>query len=200
MLEDLEQRGGSKSKRARNAAMEIPSTPPPPLRVVDATVRPGFDFLGYRFFGNSRYPRPSSEKKLRDSIREKTSRTSGEAMPEMIKRVNRSLRGWFEYFKNSSRQAFNAIDAYTRMRLRSVKAFEEARPGRWSRPLSLAKRLLSGTWPLQSCRGTCSVPPVREIGPLTGEPDAGDPPVRFGGRGGPSPGSPYPYRGMSLAA
>ena len=30
--------------------------------------------------------------------------------------------------------------------------------------------------------------------PLTGEPDAGDPPVRFGGRGEAIP-RPYPYRG-----
>ena len=33
--------------------------------------------------------------------------------------------------------------------------------------------------------------------PLTGEPDAGDPPVRFGGRGG-ALRHPYPYRGAGI--
>lgn len=105
---------------------------PEKTRVVDSTVRPGFDFLGYRFFGTSRYPRPSSEKKLRSSIREKTPRTSGEALPEIIKRVNASLRGWFEYFKHSSRHAFDAIDKYVRMRLRSILRKRSKRKGRGS--------------------------------------------------------------------
>lgn len=103
---------------------------PVKTRIVDATQRPGFDFLGYRFFGKSRYPRPSSEKKLRDSIREKTPRTQGQSLPEIIKRVNASLRGWFEYFKHSSRQAFNAIDAYVRMRMRSILRKRSKRKGR----------------------------------------------------------------------
>ena len=35
---------------------------------------------------------------------------------------------------------------------------------------------------------------LSEVNPPTGEPDAGDPPVRFGGRGEPGPlGPPYPY-------
>lgn len=103
---------------------------PEKTRIVDATVRPGFDFLGYRFFGNRRYPRPSSEKKLRENLRNKTPRTSGESMPEIIKRVNATLRGWFEYFKHSSRYAFQAIDAWVRMRLRSILRKRSKRRGR----------------------------------------------------------------------
>jgi RNA-directed DNA polymerase len=103
---------------------------PVKTRVVEATQRPGFDFLGYRFFGKHRYPRPSSEKKLRNSIREKTPRTQGRSLPEIIKRVNASLRGWFEYFKHSSRRAFDAIDAYVRMRLRSILRKRSKRRGR----------------------------------------------------------------------
>jgi len=103
---------------------------PEKTRIVDATVRPGFDFLGYRFFGSSRYPRPSSEKKLRDNIRNKTPRKSGDSMPEIIKRVNATLRGWFEFFKHSSRRAFHAIDAYIRMRLRSILRKRSKRKGR----------------------------------------------------------------------
>lgn len=103
---------------------------PEKTRIVDATKRPGFDFLGYRFFGNSRYPRPSSEKKLRDNIRRKTPRTSGESIEKVIERVNASLRGWFVYFKNSSRHAFTNIDQYVRMRIRSILRKRSKRKGR----------------------------------------------------------------------
>lgn len=103
---------------------------PDKTRIVDARRRPGFDFLGYRFFGSYRYPRPSSEKKLRKSIREKTPRTSGESLEEIIKRVNATLRGWFEYFKHSSRQAFVATDGWVRMRLRSLLRKRSKRRGR----------------------------------------------------------------------
>ena len=99
-------------------------------RVVEATVRPGFDFLGYRFFGNHRYPRPSSEKKLRERVRAKTPRTSGESLEEIIKRVNATLLGWFGYFRHSSRRAFDAIDKWVRMRLRSILRKRRKRRGR----------------------------------------------------------------------
>lgn len=103
---------------------------PTKTRVVDSTVRPGFEFLGYRFFGRYRYPRPSSEKKLRDSIRTKTSRTSGEALPTIINRVNATLRGWFEYFKHSSSYAFESMDKWVRMRLRAILKKRSKRKGR----------------------------------------------------------------------
>ena len=103
---------------------------PEKTRIVDAKVRPGFDFLGYRFFGKYRYPRPSSEKKLRGNVREKTPRTSGTSLPEIIKRVNATLRGWFGYFKHSSRWAFQRVDGYVRMRLRSILRKRSKRHGR----------------------------------------------------------------------
>jgi len=103
---------------------------PVKTRVVDASERPGFDFLGYRFFGNRRYPRPSSQKKLRDSIRDKTPRNSGESLETIVKAVNATLRGWFEYFKHSSRSAFPALDAWVRMRLRSILRKRSKRHGR----------------------------------------------------------------------
>ncbi len=99
-------------------------------RIVDSTIRPGFDFLGYRFFGRSRYPRPGSEKKLRDNIRKKTTRTNGNSLEAIIKEMNLSLRGWYEYFKHSSRRAFHAIDGWVRMRLRSILRKRSKRRGR----------------------------------------------------------------------
>lgn len=103
---------------------------PTKTKVVDATLRPGFEFLGYRFFGNHRYPRPKSTMKLHDSIREKTPRTNGQGLKEIIKQLNASLRGWFGYFKHSSRHAFEKIDAWVRMRLRSILRRRSKRRGR----------------------------------------------------------------------
>ena len=98
-------------------------------RVVDATQRPGFDFLGYRFFGRHRYPRPTSMNKLREAVREKTPRMNGHSLEEIIKRVNLTLRGWYEYFKHSSRRAFAATDQWVRMRLRSILRKRSKRHG-----------------------------------------------------------------------
>jgi RNA-directed DNA polymerase len=103
---------------------------PTKTKVVDARVRPGFEFLGYRFCGKYRDPRPKSTMKLRDSIREKTPRKNGKSMEEIVKRVNATLRGWFEYFKHCSRHAFEKIDAWVRMRLRSILRKRSKRHGR----------------------------------------------------------------------
>ena len=51
-------------------------------------------------------------------------------MSEIIKRVNETLRGWFGYFKHSSRRAFVQMDGYVRMRLRSILRKRSKRPGR----------------------------------------------------------------------
>lgn len=99
-------------------------------RVVDATERPGFEFLGYQFFGNTRYPRASSEKKLRKSVRRNTRRTSGDSLKTIIDRINATLRGWFAYFKHSSRSAFPALDKWVRMRLRTILRKRSKRFGR----------------------------------------------------------------------
>jgi len=103
---------------------------PVKTRVVDATERPGFEFLGYQFFGNSRYPRASSEKKLRESIRQKTPRTNGKSLKAIIDQLNATLRGWFGYFKHSSRRAFDRMEAWVRMRLRSILRKRSKRHGR----------------------------------------------------------------------
>jgi len=48
---------------------------PEKTRIVDASIKGGFDFLGYHFERNTRWPRNKSMKKLKDSIRQKTRRT-----------------------------------------------------------------------------------------------------------------------------
>jgi RNA-directed DNA polymerase len=80
----------------------------------------GFEFLGYRFIKHRRFPRQKSLGKFRETIRGKTRRNNGSSMHKIIADVNRTLRGWFEYFKHSWRTTFRAIDGWVRMRLRSI--------------------------------------------------------------------------------
>ena len=88
-----------------------------------------FDFLGYRFERDQRWPRPKSLQKLKDAIREKTKRNVGRSLPGVIENVNRTLRGWFEYFKHSGRRTFQTLDGWIRMRLRSILRRRQKRRG-----------------------------------------------------------------------
>jgi RNA-directed DNA polymerase len=92
---------------------------PEKTKVVDARTD-SFDFLGYRFERGRRYPRPKSMQKIKDAIRAKTKRTSGESLKVIISRLTPTLRGWFEYFKHSDRTTFPRLDGWIRMRLRSI--------------------------------------------------------------------------------
>lgn len=92
---------------------------PTKTKVVNS-LEDSFDFLGYRFVRNHRFPRDKSMKKLKDVIRAKTSRTSGQSLYVIITDVNRTLRGWFEYFKHSQPTLFRELDSWIRMRLRST--------------------------------------------------------------------------------
>ena len=93
---------------------------PEKTHVVDATQKGGFDFLGYHFERGYRWPRKKSLKKLKDRLRELTRRTNGQSLKEIIRRVNRTLEGWFEYFKHSHKGTFPNLDSWLRMRLRSI--------------------------------------------------------------------------------
>ena len=90
----------------------------------------GFEFLGYRFIKHRRFPRKKSLAKFKDAIRDKTKRTNGRSLPAIIADVNRTLRGWFEYFKHSWRTTFPDLDGWVRMRLRSTLRKRSGRRGR----------------------------------------------------------------------
>ena len=90
----------------------------------------GFEFLGYRFIKHRRFPRQKSLSKFRDTIRSKTKRTNGQSMQSIIVNVNRTVRGWFEYFKHSWRTTFSGLDGWIRMRLRSILRKRAGRRGR----------------------------------------------------------------------
>jgi RNA-directed DNA polymerase len=93
---------------------------PDKTRIVDATQPGGFDFLGYHFERGMRWPRRKSLGKLQDSIRRKTGRNNGRSLSVIITDVNRTLKGWFGYFQHSHRTTFVGLDAWIRMRLRSL--------------------------------------------------------------------------------
>lgn len=93
---------------------------PEKTRIVDATQRGGFDFLGYHFERGRRWPRKKSLTKLKERLRAKTSRLDGRRLEDIVKDVNRSLRGWYGYFQHSKASTFKTVDGYLRRRLRSV--------------------------------------------------------------------------------
>lgn len=93
---------------------------PEKTRLVDASQPGGFDFLGYHFERGRRTPRKKSLAKLRDNVRARTRRTNGNSLERTIALLNPVLRGWFQYFKHSYFQVFAPIDAWVRMRLRSI--------------------------------------------------------------------------------
>lgn len=92
---------------------------PTKTKIVDAQTD-GFDFLGYRFEKQRRFPRRKSLAKFRDAIRSKTRRKEGRSLHMIIADVNRTLIGWFEYFKHSYRTVFASLDGWIRMRLRTI--------------------------------------------------------------------------------
>jgi RNA-directed DNA polymerase len=103
---------------------------PEKTKLVDATKRGGFDFLGYHFERGYRWPRKKSEGKLKDSIRDKTPRNYGDSLEKCISELNKTLEGWYEYFKHSHYTTFVPLDKWIRMRLRSILRRRAGRKGR----------------------------------------------------------------------
>jgi RNA-directed DNA polymerase len=99
---------------------------PDKTRTVDMSLADShFDFLGYRFKRSRRgrlirLVRPKSLRKLRESIKPKTRRKNGRSMEAIVTDVNRTLKGWFGYFKHVHPIELEKIDQWLRMRLRSI--------------------------------------------------------------------------------
>ena len=90
----------------------------------------GFEFLGYRFIKHRRFPRKKSLMKFKDAIRAKTRRTPGKSLQAIITDVNRTLRGWYAYFKHCWPTTFRQLDSWIRGRLRSILRKFAKRKGR----------------------------------------------------------------------
>jgi RNA-directed DNA polymerase len=89
----------------------------------------GFEFLGYRFERGRRQVRKTSLLKLKETIREKTRRTRGQSLKAVIADLNRTLRGWFGYFKHAQPGIFRELDQLIRRRLRAMLRKQAHRPG-----------------------------------------------------------------------
>jgi RNA-directed DNA polymerase len=116
---------------------------PEKTRVVDATQRGGFDFLGYHFERGLKWPRAKSLTKLRERLRAKTPRLDGRSLRAIVADVNGTLRGWYGYFQHSQANVFAAVDGYVRRRLRSVL---EKRRGRTRQGLGAAHQRWPNEW------------------------------------------------------
>ena len=66
---------------------------------------------------------------LKDAIRAKTRRTRGHSLGVVIVDLNRTLRGWFAYFKQAHPRTFSKLDQMTRRRLRDLLRKQDKRPG-----------------------------------------------------------------------
>lgn len=103
---------------------------PTKTRIVDATQRGGFDFLGYHFERGLRWPRQKSLDKFKEAIRQKTPRTQTGPMKIIVGNVNRTLRGWMAYFQHSIGNIFPPLDTWVRGRLRSIQRKRHKGSGR----------------------------------------------------------------------
>jgi RNA-directed DNA polymerase len=109
---------------------------PEKTRTVDMSeIGSHFDFLGYRFQRSRkgklmRLVRPKSLRKLRETIKSKTRRTSGKSMEAIAVDVNQTLKGWYGYFKNAKASELGSIDGWIRMRLRSILRKRNSLKGR----------------------------------------------------------------------
>ena len=103
---------------------------PTKTRIVDATQKGGFEFLGYHFERGLKWPREKSFDKLKDTIRRHTRRTTGQSMRSTVRLINPTLRGWFQYFQHSQWNTLSGLDSWVRMRLRSILRKNEGRKGR----------------------------------------------------------------------
>jgi RNA-directed DNA polymerase len=103
---------------------------PEKTRIVDASQPGGFDFLGYHFERGMKWPRKKSMDKLKEAIRGKTRRKARESLPKICQELNKTLVGWFGYFKHSKSNVFPGIDGYIRRRLRSILRKRDGGKGR----------------------------------------------------------------------
>jgi RNA-directed DNA polymerase len=137
---------------------------PTKTRIVDATQAGGFDFLGYHFERGMKWPRKKSLQKFKDAIRAKTQRKNGQSLQAIITDVNRTVRGWFEYFQHSHEPTFRPLDGWIRMRLRSILRKRRGQRGRgrgsdhqrWPIAFFSAQGLFSLVAAHASARQSCS--------------------------------------------
>src|SRR5262245_33343380 len=89
----------------------------------------GFEFIGYRFERGRRDVRKKRLDKLKETVGAKTRRTRGQSLKVVVVDLNRTLRGWFGYFKHAHPSIFLTLDQLIRRRLRAMLRKQAHRPG-----------------------------------------------------------------------
>lgn len=98
-------------------------------------------FLGYTMSNHLKpklKPAPQSVKRAKDRVREITHRGCGRNIVQVIKDMNKFLRGWIGYFRLSTvKQTFVALDQWIRRRLRKI-LWEQ-----WKKPKTQCRKLIA---------------------------------------------------------
>jgi RNA-directed DNA polymerase len=103
---------------------------PEKTRIVDATLKGGFDFLGWHFEQGYRWPREKSQRRFMEAIRQQTRRSNGRSLKKVIHGLNHTIRGWGNYFQGGVRSVPRGLDKWLRMRVRSILRRRDKRRGR----------------------------------------------------------------------
>jgi group II intron reverse transcriptase/maturase len=91
----------------------------------------GFDFLGWHYQGDQRWPRQKSTQGLRSRLRRQTRRNRPGSMAVICQELEPVLRGFFHYYRNgNSGRSFQRTTSWLRHRLRSIQRRREKRAGR----------------------------------------------------------------------
>ena len=103
---------------------------PEKTRIVNTAAGESFEFLGWHFERGYKWPREKSQQKFKETIRKRTVRHHGDALPKVIARVNRVIRGWGNYFQGGVRNVPQKLEKWVRMRIRSMLRRRDGRRGR----------------------------------------------------------------------
>jgi RNA-directed DNA polymerase len=116
--------------------------------VARATTRKflGYSFLKWKGVFRRRIATRSLER-LKDKLRDRTRRTTGEPLPKLITRVNQLVTGWVGYYRLAETPTvFQELDEWLRHRLRQLLW------KRWKRPKTRYRELVARGVPPSSAR------------------------------------------------
>jgi RNA-directed DNA polymerase len=153
----------------------------------------GFDYLGWHYQGQQRWPRKKSTDKLRHRLRQLSRRNRPDSLQTICGELAPVQRGWFNFFRAGNvQQKFQVLDEWLRRRLRSLLRRRKKLRGisprgrdhqRWPNSYFTEHGFFSLLDHLNEYRRT-----PRQLNFFSardwsiGEPYVGKPPVRFGGR------------------
>ena len=106
---------------------------PTKTRLLDASQRGGFDFLGYHFERGMHWPSKKARARLRERLRPLTRRPNGHSLACIVARLNPVLRGWYTSFQHGRVYDLPQLDGWVHMRLRALQRKRHRHKGRGRR-------------------------------------------------------------------